>query len=64
MHRYWSGLGPSVALTTPAFTAYMVLYRQTKKELTPYLGDTSIYNYVLSGAAAEVRVIYKYAALE
>lgn len=52
--RYWRGLGASVALTTPAFTVYMVSYRQCKRELTPYLGESAFCNYVISGAAAEI----------
>jgi solute carrier family 25 iron transporter 28/37 len=52
--RYWRGLGASVALTTPAFTVYMVSYRQCKRDLTPYLGESAFSNYVISGAVAEL----------
>ncbi|ODQ63205.1 mitochondrial carrier [Nadsonia fulvescens var. elongata DSM 6958] len=51
---YWRGLGASLALTTPAFTLYMVSYRQCKKELTPYFGSDGMLNYVVSGAMAEL----------
>lgn len=54
IRRYWSGLGASVALTTPAFTMYMVAYRQTKRELTPVFGSDAMTTYILSGAAAEI----------
>ncbi|KAK9313055.1 mitochondrial carrier domain-containing protein [Lipomyces starkeyi] len=50
--QYWRGLPAAVGLTTPAFTIYLVSYRQAKKVLEPYLGvDTA--NYVVSGAIAE-----------
>ncbi|CAN6674325.1 hypothetical protein TRVA0_051S00936 [Trichomonascus vanleenenianus] len=52
--RYWRGLGAAVALTTPAFTVYMVSYRQCKRELTPYLGGDAISNFVISGAVSEI----------
>lgn len=32
----------------------MVSYRQSKRELTPYLGENSITNYVISGSVAEI----------
>lgn len=50
---YWRGLPAALALTTPAFTTYMVSYRQTKQSLHPYLGD-GISNYFVSGAVAEI----------
>ncbi|KAK9364790.1 mitochondrial carrier domain-containing protein [Lipomyces kononenkoae] len=50
--QYWRGLPAAVGLTTPAFTIYLVSYREAKKDLEPYLGaDTA--NYVVSGAIAE-----------
>lgn len=52
--RYFRGLGAAVALTTPAFTTYMVSYRQCKRELAPYYGETAMANYVISGAVAEI----------
>lgn len=54
IRRYWQGLGASLALTTPAFTVYMVSYRQCKQELTPYLGDTALSNYFISSSVAEL----------
>lgn len=54
LRRYWSGLAPSVALSVPGFTVYLVAYRQTKASLTDTLGAQSISNYILSGAAAEI----------
>ncbi|KAK9459129.1 mitochondrial carrier domain-containing protein [Lipomyces oligophaga] len=53
--QYWRGLPAAVAFTTPAFTIYLVAYRQAKKELGPYLGGTdTVSNYVVSGAIAEL----------
>lgn len=64
IRRYWSGLVPSVLLTTPAFTAYMVAYRQTKLELTPVLGADAVSNYILSGTAAEVASSFLWTPME
>ncbi|KAG5363897.1 putative mitochondrial carrier C4G8.08 [Yarrowia sp. B02] len=64
LHRYWRGLGASVALTTPAFTTYMVSYRQCKRFLTPYLGDDSMANYVISGAVAELASSFIWTPME
>jgi solute carrier family 25 iron transporter 28/37 len=51
--RYWRGLGTSVVLSAPAFTVYMVSYRQTKRELVPYFGENAMPNFVLSASVAE-----------
>lgn len=51
---YWKGLVPSIALTTPGFMIYMVAYRQSKDYLTPYLGESSLANYAVSGGIAEL----------
>lgn len=64
LHRYWRGLGASVALTTPAFTTYMVSYRQCKRYLTPYFGDDSLANYVISGAVAEIASSFIWTPME
>ncbi|KAK9473353.1 mitochondrial carrier domain-containing protein [Dipodascopsis tothii] len=53
-HQYWRGLPAAVAFTTPAFTVYLVAYRQAKQELAPYLGFDSAANYVVSGTVAEL----------
>lgn len=62
--RYWSGLTASVVLTAPAFTAYMVAYRQTKRELTPILGSDALSNYIISGAVAELASSFIWTPME
>ncbi|KAK9481126.1 mitochondrial carrier domain-containing protein [Lipomyces japonicus] len=52
--HYWRGLPAAVGFTTPAFTIYLVSYREAKKDLAPYLGQDSAYNYVISGTIAEL----------
>ncbi|KAK9457893.1 mitochondrial carrier domain-containing protein [Dipodascopsis uninucleata] len=52
--QYWRGLPAAVAFTTPAFTIYLVSYRQAKKELAPYLGHETAINFVASGIIAEI----------
>lgn len=64
VRRYWSGLGASVALTTPAFTTYMVAYRQSKRELAPYLGGDSLANYIVSGTNAELASSFIWTPME
>lgn len=54
IHRYWSGLFPAIGLSVPGFTAYLVAYRQSKAQLSPYLGPTSLANYIVSGSVAEI----------
>lgn len=54
LRRYWAGLAPSVALSVPGFTAYLVAYRQTKASLSETLGPQSLTNYIASGAVAEI----------
>lgn len=54
LHRYWSGLLPSLALSVPGSAAYIVAYRQCKTALTPYVGASSLTNYIVSGAVAEI----------
>ncbi|KAK9323976.1 mitochondrial carrier domain-containing protein [Lipomyces orientalis] len=51
--QYWRGLPAAVGFTTPAFTIYLVSYRQAKKDLEPYLGNDTALNYIVSGAIAE-----------
>ncbi|KAK9466055.1 mitochondrial carrier domain-containing protein, partial [Lipomyces arxii] len=51
--QYWRGLPAAVGFTTPAFTIYLVAYRQAKKELEPYCGADTALNYVASGAISE-----------
>lgn len=64
IRRYWSGIGPSVALTTPAFTIYMVAYRQTKHELAPVFGHDALATYIFSGAAAELSSSFIWTPME
>lgn len=42
----------------------MVSYRQTKRELTPYFGENSITNYVLSGGMAEIASSFIWTPME
>lgn len=53
-----------MGLTTPAFTVYMVAYRQSKRELTPYLGESAFSNYVISGAIAEIASSFIWTPME
>ncbi|KAK7206875.1 mitochondrial carrier domain-containing protein [Myxozyma melibiosi] len=52
--QYWRGLPAAVGFTTPAFTIYLVSYRQAKQQLAPYLGNDSTVNHVVSGSIAEL----------
>lgn len=62
--QYYRGVWPALALTTPAFTIYMVSYRQCKHELAPYLGETALSNYVVSGAVAEISSSFIWTPME
>lgn len=62
--KYFAGIGPSIAITTPAFTLYLVAYRQTKKELTPYIGPSSFSNYIISGSVAELASSFVWTPME
>uniref|UniRef100_A0A060T6A7 ARAD1B10318p n=1 Tax=Blastobotrys adeninivorans TaxID=409370 RepID=A0A060T6A7_BLAAD len=53
LRRYYQGFTASVALTAPAFTVYLASYRQCKQQLTPYFGEKSFINYIISGGVAE-----------
>lgn len=64
IQRYYRGVWPATALTTPAFTIYMVSYRQCKQELTPYLGESAFSNYVISGAMAEITSSFIWTPME
>lgn len=64
LSRYWSGLTASVVLTVPAFTTYMVAYRQTKRELSPILGPDALSNYIISGAVAELASSFIWTPME
>ncbi|KAK9451065.1 mitochondrial carrier domain-containing protein [Limtongia smithiae] len=52
--QYWRGLPAAVGFTTPAFTVYLVSYRQAKKMLEPKLGTDTVSTYVVCGAIAEL----------
>ncbi|KAK7206874.1 mitochondrial carrier domain-containing protein [Myxozyma melibiosi] len=52
--QYWRGVTVSALLTTPAFTVYLLSYRQAKKELSSQYGSDSAITYGLSGIFAEL----------
>ncbi|KAK9365412.1 mitochondrial carrier domain-containing protein [Lipomyces kononenkoae] len=52
--QYWRGVTISALMSTPAFTLYLVSYRQAKHEFAPYLGTNSGLNYIASGVCAEI----------
>lgn len=51
--RYWSGLVPSVVFSVPAHTIDIVVYREAKTLLLPYLGSGSVLNYLCSSAMSQ-----------
>lgn len=52
--QYWRGVSVSALLSAPAFTVYLVSYRQAKKEFSAQYGKDSAITYTLSGILAEV----------
>lgn len=64
LRMYWNGLLPSTMFAVPGFTAYLVAYRQTKSWLSSTLGATSITNYVISGAMAELASSFIWTPME
>lgn len=64
LKMYWNGLVPSTMFAVPGFTTYLVAYRQTKSWLSSTLGPTSIANYVISGAAAELASSFIWTPME
>ncbi|KAK9239259.1 mitochondrial carrier domain-containing protein [Lipomyces kononenkoae] len=52
--QYWRGVTISALMSTPAFTLYLVSYRQAKQEFAPYFGPNSGQTYIASGVFAEI----------
>lgn len=52
--RYWSGLVPSVVFSVPAHAIDIVVYREAKTMLLPYLGSGSVLNYLCSSAMSQI----------
>ncbi|ANB14572.1 Agc1p [Sugiyamaella lignohabitans] len=64
IRSYFRGLGASLSLSAPAFTVYMVAYRETKRELAPYLGEAALANYIVSGAVSQLTSSFIWTPME
>lgn len=64
LSHYFRGIGVSIGMSAPAFTVYMVSYRETKQALSPYLGETALSNYVVSGAVSQLSSSFLWTPME
>lgn len=64
LSHYFRGIGVSIGMSAPAFTVYMVAYRETKERISPYFGETALTTYICSGAVSQLSSSFLWTPME